>query len=297
MGTVLTVTGEVGPSPIHDKLDDVGAIQMQCPSCGMNMGDAEECPHCGAKVAAYPARRQYIKREPRYGFSLVVILLVLAALFGGGALVFFKSDTYLTKKAQRHYENREYPEALEILYDIMKRSGPDSERLQLASDALRAQGEERIDQEKYLLALPLFEEIIKINEGAMGAGGSDSSILDAEYDKAICYIKLAQSSGEFVKPYGEYILNAEKSIDRATELASKLPDDETLRIKPDLTLLAAVVAAERASAFWHENNTPQAKIYFNKAEAKFNEAVSSGLPEEELNFLRKEMDKLRKRLY
>jgi len=263
----------------------------------MNMGDAEECPHCGAKVAAYPARRQYIKREPRYGFSLVVILLVLAALFGGGALVFFKSDTYLTKKAQRHYENREYPEALEILYDIMKRSGPDSERLQLASDALRAQGEERIDQEKYLLALPLFEEIIKINEGAMGAGGSDSSILDAEYDKAICYIKLAQSSGEFVKPYGEYILNAEKSIDRATELASKLPDDETLRIKPDLTLLAAVVAAERASAFWHENNTPQAKIYFNKAEAKFNEAVSSGLPEEELNFLRKEMDKLRKRLY
>jgi len=261
------------------------------------MGDTGECPHCGAKIAAHPARPPYIKREPRYGLSLIVSLFALVALFAAVGLVFIKSDTYLTMKAQRYYEDKKYPEALEIIYDIMKRSGPNNERLQLASDALRAQGEERVDQEKYLLALPLFDEIIKINEEAMGAGGSDMSIILAEYDRAICYVKLAQSSGEFVEPYGKYILDAEKSIERAMELAGDLPEAETQGVTADFTILAAIVAAERSSAFWHEKNIPQAKIYFNIAEERFKDASNSGIPQGELDFLRHELDKLRKRLY
>jgi hypothetical protein len=254
------------------------------------------CPHCGAEVKQEPFSVRRPDEQSRPALPRSVMLLMFIIIMATGIFFFFNSDTYRTMKARKNIENGDYVAAVEILYDIMKRTGPSDELLWLASDALRRQGEERMEKEQYIEALPLFDEIVKNNKASEGTGGSKLSILLASFNKAICHLKIAQDRGRFVEPYGEDINAAEDMVKEGMSLIDEIDEDRLPGIRADLHLLAANIAAERAAAFWHEMNLPQAKAYFIEAEKEYKAAIRAGGDSTELLSFREELNKLRARI-
>jgi tetratricopeptide (TPR) repeat protein len=255
------------------------------------------CPECGAALKQPPGPisvPQDDEPRPSMPWYIIIGLFLLIAIAVG--YVYSNSDACLSAKARRLIAKGEYAGGVEILYDIMKRTGPNSELINLASDGLRLQGAERIDKGNFDTALPLFDEIIRINESAEAVGGSKLNILQALVYKATCHLKFAQDEGKYVNPFGNEIMKAEDAVKTALDIAKGLDPSETQEYFADLYFLSANIDGERAAAFWELKNFPQARAYVIQANAALDKAYEYGHFKEEYAALRNQLGLLSNRI-
>ncbi len=269
---------------------------MQCPQCGTKMEAGKECPQCGARVVSHPAHKRYVQPGQRSGLPTAVMVIIGVGLVGFIAVLFFSSDLYKTIRAKRLFENGRYAASVDILFDLMDKSGPDEYTVGLVSDALRAEGEERMDADEYAYAIPLFDKVIDINNESLGAGGDLLTVVRAMHDKAVCYLKLAQEEGKWVEPYGMKIMLAEDTLDEAFEKADELETDQRNEILPDMYFLGAIISTERAVSMLHDGNKSQARVFVKQAEGRLDKAIEMGIDEGEYSLVQNELDELARNL-
>ncbi len=255
------------------------------------------CPECGAALKQPPGPIPVARDdEPRPSMPWYIILGLFLLIAIAVGYIYSQSNGYLSAKARRLIAKGDYSGGVEILYDIMKRTGPNSELINLASDGLRMQGAERMDKGNFDTALPLFDEIIRINESAEAVGGSKLNILQALVYKATCHLKFAQDEGKYVNPFGKEIMEAEDSIENGLDIAEELDASETQEYFADLYFLSANIDGERAAAFLDLKNIPQARAYLIQAKAALDKAYEYGHFKEEYASLRTQLNSLQNHL-
>lgn len=224
----------------------------------------------------------------------MAIIIIVFILLGG--YFFIQSDTYLTMKAKRLTQQGEYALAIDILDEMIDRSGVDVERISLMSEALLAQGQARMDSGDYLEAVPSFSKVIEKNIEFKGTGGNREFIVKALYDTAICFLMLAQDKGEYIEPFCDELMSADEAIDEVLVVLEEIEADWRSEMAADAHILAANIAAERASFFLYIKDYSQARAYLLEAEEQFGIGMSEVNEKSDYTTLGVELSKLRTRI-
>ncbi len=224
----------------------------------------------------------------------MAIIIIVFILLGG--YFFIQSDTYLKMKAKRFTQQGEYALAIDILDEMIDRSGVDMDRIKLMSEALLAQGQTRMDSGNYREAVPLFSKVIEKNLEFEGSGGNREFIVKALYDTSICFLMLAQNKGEYIEPFCNELTSADDAVDELLVVLEEIETDWKSQMAADAHILASNIAAERASFFWHIKDKSQARTYLLEAEKEFGIGMSEVNEKSEYTKLGMELSKLRARI-
>ncbi len=254
------------------------------------------CPNCGEELKEQgPPPR--LPDEPSVGIPRGVILLIILIIVLIGGYFFLQSSVYLKVKARGLIGEGEYATAIDILDDIIDKAGPEPDLVELISEAMLLQAGERMNDGDYREAIPVLNNVIEYNMETVETDLSKENILNATYDKAICYLSIAQEEGEHITPFGKELTDAADAVEKARELLTEVDAEWVSEMKADLHMLASTIALERASFFNHVHDKSQARTYLIEAEEELNNAIAEAGDKEKFTILSYQISQLKGAIY